>query len=375
MGLKAPFFIGGEYMETTEKKKKKRKKYRRANGTGSVCKLKGRRRKPWVARITTGWETYIDKEGNEKVRQIQKVIGCFETETEAEEALLLYKINPVIEKAKITWGELYKEWSEVKFKQVSKSTADNYRAAWKYVSHLSEVRATEIRTSHFQKVIDQCIEEGKSRSHMEKIKALCTSMCEYGVQNDILEKNYGEFIHLPKAEKKEKQVFTDFEIKIMFEHVNSVPWVDTILIMIFSGMRVSEMLQLTRFNVDLENEIISGGLKTEAGKNRIIPINKKILPFIKNWYNKGTDYLITRNGEKISSDYYRKYLYYPTLEQLGIRRLTPHACRHTWATLMNRAGVDKKLITDIIGHTDYAFTANTYIHPDIERLKEAINKI
>ena len=136
------------------------------------------------------------------------------------------------------------------------------------------------------------------------------------------------------------------------------------------------MLELTRFNVDLKNGIITGGLKTEAGKNRIIPIHPKIIPFIQKWYTKNGETLICReNGKKISSRYHREKYYYPALEHLKIKRLTPHACRHTFGSLMGRANADPKHIQEIIGHSSYAFTKDKYTHPYIEELKKAIRKI
>lgn len=141
-------------------------------------------------------------------------------------------------------------------------------------------------------------------------------------------------------------------------------------------MRISELLNLTKFDVDIKKRIITGGVKTDAGKNRAIPINPKVYKYIKKWYNKGNNYLIfNAKGEKMTAKNYREDRYYPVLEKLGIRKLTPHCTRHTFASLMAKAGANTKAIQEIIGHEDYAFTANEYTHPDIEELKKAINMI
>ena len=195
------------------------------------------------------------------------------------------------------------------------------------------------------------------------------------MQNDICNKNYADFILLDKEERQEKEIFTDIEIQKFWDNAN-MPFVDTILIMIYSGMRISEMLELTKFNVDFENNIITGGLKTDAGKNRIIPIHPKILGFVKKYYNNATDKLFVKDdGTPLLTNYYRKYIYYPILEKLQMPKRTPHCCRHTFATLMSRNHVDTLAIQQIIGHSDYAFTADVYTHSDISFLKDAINKI
>lgn len=184
----------------TEKgKTRKRKPLKNGNGQGSVYKLSGRRRKPWAARVTIGW--------TEDGKQIKQLLGYFEKKSEAEEALMMHRINPVSPKANITLKELYEEWSEIKFETITKSTADNYRAAWKYFSQFESTKFKDLRTAHFQSVINDCMKEGKSRSTMEKIKALSTSLYGYALQNDIVNKNYAEFIVLGKPVKSKKETF------------------------------------------------------------------------------------------------------------------------------------------------------------------------
>ncbi len=346
------------------------------NGFGTIYKLPGRRRKPWVARVTTGWELVANEEsGEEKERQLRQIIGYFENKKDALNALALHRVNPVSPKADITLAKLYEEWSKGKYEYISKATINNYKAGWNYLAKYEKAKMKDLRTAHLQAVIDSGHKAGLSRSSLQKIKVVATMLFNYAIQNDILSKNYAEFIKLPKAEKEEKRTFTDLEIQKL-EKAQDTPWVDTILILIYTGMRINEMLGLSRFNVDLDKQIITGGLKTDAGKNRIIPIHPKIYAHIKKWYDKGGEYLIChKEGKRILDKYYREKYYYPTLDRLNIRRLNPHCCRHTWATLMARAGVDPRLIKTMIGHSKYSFTADIYTHTNIAELKEAIGKI
>ena len=360
--------------------KTKPKPLKAPNGHGTVYKLHGRRRKPWVAKVTSGWTTTIAQTGGRAGQEIKKqlfqIVGYFEKKEEAINALALHRITPVSPKTDISLGDLYKEWAAVKYTNISKATGDNYRAAWLYVKHLEKAKFKDLRTPHWQSIINKCAVDGLSLSTLKKIKTVIGMLYGYALQNDIVNKNYGQFITLPRSNEEEKERFNDFDIDAMFKQVDQVPWVDTILIMIYSGMRISEMLELTKFNVDLKEGIITGGLKTDAGKNRVIPIHPKILPYIKQWYDKGGEALICNdNGKALTSSYYRRNKYYPALEVLGIKKLTPHACRHTFASLMARAKVDPLYTQRIIGHADYAFTANKYTHPEVEELRKAIDKI
>jgi integrase/recombinase XerD len=202
-------------------------------------------------------------------------------------------------------------------------------------------------------------------------------LCTYALKNDIINKNYAEFVTLPKFAKKEKDRFSDLEVKkIEDAAAKDTPWADTVLILIYTGMRISEMLRLTRFSVDLERQLITGGIKTDAGKDRIVPIHPKIAAYVKKWYEQGGDRLICReDGSGMSADYYRKNYYYDALKAAGVRRLVPHACRHTFGSLAAEAGIEPIYIQLMIGHADYAFTANNYTHPQIEALRKAINKL
>jgi len=338
------------------------------NGFGTVYKLSGNRRKPWIARLTIGWEII-----NGKKKQFFQTIGYFEKKESAYDALTKHRINPVTTKTNITLKELYEEWSPGKYEYLSRQTVDCYKASWNRLSRYGNVKFKELRTAHIQAVIDGCYKLDKSRSTLSKIKIVASMMYDYAMQNDIVNKNYAEFVNLPKFEKEEKEVFTDIEIQKLEK--SELPWVDTVLILIYTGLRINELLSLTKFSIDWDKQIITGGLKTEAGKNRIIPIHPKILKYIRKWYDKNGKYLIcNEQGKHLLDKIYREN-YYIALEQLKIKKLTPHCCRHTFATIMKNAGADTQSIQKIIGHSKYSFTADNYTHTNLEELRKAIQKI
>lgn len=339
------------------------------NGYGSVYKLQGNRRRPWIARKTIGWA--------DDGKQLYYTVGYFASKKEALDALAEYNRNPIGEARDTTLGEIYEKWAEKEYQTLSTSTANGYRAVWKRLSILADQPVRFIKTSHLQDVIDNMIEEGLSRSTLEKAKTLAGILFEIAVNDDIIPTNYAKAIKLPKARKPKKEIFTDLEVHKIEQLADGGDiWAGTIVILIYTGMRVGELLQLTRFNVDIERWIITGGIKTDAGKDRVIPVHSKIQPYIRYWYDSKGARLIHRDGQSISVDYYRKSIYYPTLKRAGIERhLTPHSTRHTFATLLNRANVQTKHIQDLMGHTDYATTANVYTHPHIEELRKAIEAI
>jgi integrase len=292
-------------------------------------------------------------------------------------ALAEYNKNPIGEIRDITLREIYEKWSEKEYNILDRSTANGYRAVWKRLEVLADEQVRAIKTSHLQDIIEGMIKEGLSRSSLEKAKTLCGILFEIAKNDDIIDTNYARAIKLPKSRKAKKETFTDLDIAMLERAVSAGDiWAGTILILIYTGLRISELLKLTRFNIDLQLRVISGGVKTDAGKDRIVPIHPKIWQYVQYWYDSKGPRLIHRDGQAISVDYYRKSLFYPSLERAGIKRhLTPHATRHTFGTLLSRANANTKHIQDLMGHTDYALTANVYTHPHIEELRNAIESI
>lgn len=276
-----------------------------------------------------------------------------------------------------TLREIYDRWSEKEYETLDRSTANGYRAVWKRIETLADEQIRMIKTSHLQSVIDNMIGEGLSRSSLEKAKTLCGILFEIALNDDVIPTNYARAIKLPKSRTAKKPTFTDLELRQIERLAETGDfWAGTVLILIYSGMRVGELLKLTKFSVDMDAWVFTGGIKTDAGKNRIVPVHSKIRPFVQYWYDAKGPRLIHRDGKAISVDYYRKSLYYPTLERAGIeRKLTPHSTRHTFGTLLDKAKVNTKHIQDLMGHTDYATTANIYTHPHVEELRSAIEAI
>ena len=339
---------------------------RRANGTGSVYKMSGKRRRPWVARVTYGYDSLG--------RPIRRVIGYYSRRADAEQAIALHHFNPVlVEKTDITLSQLYDEWSSVHYPNISQSMAAGYKAAYQYLAPFYHTKFRLLRTAHIQHTLDD-IASSKSQSTLQKVRTLWGLLFKYALENDIVTKNYAQFATLPKYEKVEKEIFPDTEIAIYQKHDEN-PAAQILLMLIYSGMRIQELLNLTVFDVDLKKRTIIGGLKTDSGKNRVIPIASKVYPYWVNWCDDCTGYIFTRGGSRITQAYYRKSMLYPLQDELGLPRRTPHAARHTCATMLARQGVAPLLIQQILGHSNYAFTADVYTHKDMAGLQNAIESL
>ena len=111
---------------------------KRANGTGAITKVTGRRRrKPYQVLVTIGW----DNNG----KQIRKSLGYFETIDKATIALANYNENPYdISGGKATFSEVYEKWSLQKFPTISESNINGIKAAYKRCEFLYQKRFKDI---------------------------------------------------------------------------------------------------------------------------------------------------------------------------------------------------------------------------------------
>ena len=340
---------------------------KRANGNGSITKVKGNRRKPYKVVITKGWDSTTGK-------QIKKMLGYYFTQKEANKALADYLDTPYdLELSNISFEDIYERWSKSKYQKVSHSAVLGYQSAYDNVEKLHNMKIKDIKTRHLQEAMDNC---SRGQATKKKIKYLFGQMFAYALQNDIISKDYSKFVDIGKeTTENKKEPFSNKEIELLWNHLNDIEFIDTILIMIYSGFRIGELLELQTENIDLVNKTMTGGLKTEAGKNRLVPIHPKILLLIEKRYDRNQKYLIVNfKGQKMKYDNYYREKFLPIMEQLNMEH-RPHDCRHTFATLLSNANANATAIKKMIGHENYITTEKIYTHKDIEELRKNIELI
>ena len=336
------------------------------NGYGTVYKLSGKRRRPYIVRKTTGWD--------DNSKQLYQTIGYYASRPEAIAALADYNRNPYdIKASSITFAEVYEKWLERRINKLSNSSLNGYRAAYAISEPLHAIRFIDIQTEHMQNIIDNC---GKGHGTLRKVRVLFNQLFDYAMEHNIINKNYTGYIEMPENESESKRrPFTAEEIQRLWDNVGRLDFIDTVLIMIYSGMRPGELVGIETANIHLDKRYLTGGIKTAAGKNRVIPINKKIHPFIKERIAAGHEFMIVNNDNKQMSYFtYYDCKFKLIMEQLEMQH-KPHDCRHTFATLMDNAGANKLSIKRIMGHAAKDITDKVYTHKDIAELIKAIDMI
>lgn len=326
----------------------KRKALKRANGTGTVYKLSGRRTRPWVA-------------AKNKV-----VIGYYERKTDALEALERLSGKELTERYNMTFADVFAQWSAEHFSGLSKSGQEAYKISYKAFAPLYGKKFRELRTADFQSIADDNADKPEA---VKKYKQLINQMSEWAVREEVCSQNFAQFVHTQSTPKKPKEIFSDADIQKLEQDGSEAARI--VLMLLATGMRIGEL-----FSLPLENyhaEYVIGGSKTEAGRNRVIPIRPEGRKHFAYFAEHATGLLLLSGyaGQKVYANY-RNRDYYPLLDRLGIERKTPHATRHTYTSRAVREGMPPEILQKILGHADYSTTANVYTHLDIDVLVRAV---
>lgn len=361
-------------MAQTTKKKKRR--MRLPNGIGSVHKIgdSKSRRRPWRARVPAHIEF---NEATGKTTQKYIVIGYYETEQEAIAALFDYRKDPyTLEAATATFADVFEMWKAKKYPEVSGSAQKGYNSAYKNSATLHNMKFRDIRTLHMERII-QTVPGGYGVQTM--LKTLWGQLFKYGMEHDMVQKNYAEFVKLRDKDPGTKRtaISPEDRVKLWQAIDQHDEGAELAMILIYTGFRPSELLELDKENVDLQARIMIGGKKTAAGKNRHVPIHRCILPMIEKRMTGPGEALFTRTVKgKTSRLTYKQLirnLWEPLMERLNMD-CTPHYGRHTLATMMREANIAEDLRKLILGHKSTDIT-DRYTHVSDAMLVDAIDQL
>lgn len=341
------------------------------NSFGSVYKLSGNRRNPWCARKTIGWK--------DNGQPIYQYIGYYPTRKDALTALTEYNQNPYdVQTSKITFAEVYEKWSEQHFSTISESNVKGYKASFRSCEPLHHMRMVDIKLDHLQKAVD---ESGKNTPTLKKMKILFGQMWDYAVIHEIVtadKRDMVRYVDISKAgnpDKRDRHPFKKKEIQTLWNAVDTNEYLQIILILIYTGCRISELLNLKKDDVHLQNRwFFVRESKTDSGI-REVPIAEKVVPFFQHWMQKDCDFLIcTPEGKPfLYRNYYDSY-WKPIMDELHMIH-RPHDTRHTCVSLLTMSGCDPRILKGIIGHKGQGVTEVVYTHIDLQAKLEAINKI
>lgn len=387
----------GYPLKSPEKQKRSRpsaKRRRLPNGFGQISEIKNRNlRNPFRAMVTVG----KTPEGRPICKPL-KPESYFATYNDAYAALVEYNKNPYDLEPSVTMMELYNKWLP-EYEKTVKSTK-SVTSAWAYCSAVYKMRVMDIRARH----VKGCMEEGTaiirgkeqhpSATMKNQIKSLFNMILDYALEYELVDRNYSRTFNLTEETVKEIQsvkkghiAFTDEEMDLLWTNISSKQGIDIMLIQCYSGWRPQELGLLELKDVDLENWTFRGGMKTDAGENRVVPIHSRIQDLVLRKYQEaealGSPYLLNwtdpnnRNKKNIKLTYARYQKAFERIrDDLKLNpNHRPHDGRTHFVTMAKRYGVDEYAIKYMVGHKISDITEKVYTRREFAWLREEIEKI
>lgn len=331
---------------------------RNPNGYGCVTKLKGNRSRPWCVKVTI-----YNEEGN--ARQVP--VGYAESEERANILLAEYNNNPWdIDREKITLAVLYQRWSKIKMPKLGTSNQQSLRSAYKHCSKYYGVKYRSLKSYQMQDCIDNC---GCAYSTQWAIKNLFGHLDRFAFEIDLIDKMYSQITTAPPIPDTNRTPFTPEQVDALWK-IQGEPWVNTVLIYLYTGFRLNELLGMKTEQVNVDEMYFQGGIKSASGKGRIVPMHPRIEPLVKELVEQGNTYLFSYNGKKISQPQY--YIFWKEVMQKIEADKTPHEARHTFETNLDNAKGNRKCIDMLMGHKSKDVGNRVYNHKTIEQLRETV---
>lgn len=313
----------------------------------------------------------------------QKIIGQFATYEEGLAFLVEYNKNPsLFSPSLITFSEVYELMAAERFPKLAKTTCANYVAAYKHCQPLYRKKFAELKIGDLQGIIRNMSASGTGYASQKKCRQLLHHMYTYAVKYEIVPPtaDISQYIDIDqRVVVYPKKPFNTRQINRIKTLANSdeplSTWAMAVVMMIYSGPRSGEFLSVLKSDVKLQQRYyIIRESKTAAGRNRAVPISRKVLPYFKHWMERpGKTLIADDKGNKLTYHKFRS-LFDKVMTETRCKH-TPHECRHTCATMLDDAGANETAVKRILGHASQGVTKGVYTHKSLHELKRAIDLI
>lgn len=339
---------------------------RNPNGFGSVYKLPGNRRRPWAVRITVS---------HDMGKYRYKYLSYHSTREEALIALAEYNKDPYsIDGRNVTLKEMIDRFMEDQKPKVAESTYSNYTVYANALSALHDIPIADLKLAYLQNYFDSC---GFTYIKMYMAKQFLSQVFQYAMRFEVVSKNYASLVDVAKHKEgyipHKKEVFKPDEIELLWNISKTDDTAKTAIMMLYTGVRVSEMLDLKEEDVDLDRQCFYIRQSKTAAGVRTVPIADRILPLFEYWKT-GKEYLVMLMNVHQDRRSFTKYRWDKLMKRLNMEH-TCHETRHTFISMMANKGIDERITKSIVGHAGGSITENVYTHIDLQPMLDAVNKL
>lgn len=334
------------------------------NGYGTIKKLSGNRRRPFVFMVSVNGK--------------QKAMGYFATKLEAMAYQVDYNQSHGLHRLsdnKITFAELYTRWlpKHIEYSSVSDSTIHGYESAYKHCRLLYDLPVSDIKYSHLQTVIDGM--NRLSYASKKKVRNLLSLLWAYARQMDYTSNDYTGLLRIGKNRPvNPHHAISRRKVNALWK-MTDVPGIDIILILIYTGLRNGELRALLKSDVNRRQKYIRIRKSKTAAGVRIIPIHSRIWPFVEGRLSCNGSHLIADDSGMPYTYSRLARLFTHVMKLVHGEKHKLHDTRHTCATWLDDAEVNDNAKKMILGHARNDVTNGVYTHKNLRQLRKTIEKI
>ena len=332
----------------------KEKRMRLPNGFGQITKISNKRlRKPYRAMVTVG-----KTDTGRPICKLLKPQAYFKTYNDAYSALMKYNEHPYsYENSEVTFKQLYDRWIIIYETQANAKTFHSVELVEK---HFEQIWHEPIMNIH-SNIVRALIDSADSYYYKKRIKFVIKSVFDMANEYEITDRNPARNITIHKPKEGVTYPHKVIKSNILDELWNEDSLIaKLILIQCYTGFRPTELCLIKASDIDFEQWLVVGGIKTDAGKDRIVPICSKIRGLVTEVY---------KSDLKISYQQYRLMFEERLPDHL------PHDPRKTFVTMCKNVEMDEYAIKRIVGHRIKDLTEDVYTERDIKWLKDEMEKL
>lgn len=287
---------------------------------------------------------------------VYSVVGYYATYDEAVDALQQIRQSP-------TLTNVYEMWLPSHAKSVSTNTLNNYGSAFAHLVTIHNVEIGDITYLQLQSIIDHMLSTELSYSSCKKVRTLISQLFDCAIINGWCSTNYAKFLNLGHNKPvRPHKPFTTQAINRLWRlesPLNDIP-----LILLYTGMRASELINLKARDINRKQRTMRiTSAKTKSGI-RTIPIHDRIWSIIERRLD--AVYVIheCRTYSSLSREFNK------AMRAINTKHTT-HDCRHTFATRLDNEGANYNAKRLLLGHASGNVTDGVYTHKSLGQLPTA----
>lgn len=359
--------------------------HRRGNGEGNIR----RKNSFWIGELMDGYRA-------DGKRNIVSFRGA--TKAEIQKQIREYwnrKDAHVVLRPDMTLREWSEMWYADHVTQVARSTYANYRYTLKAIHDgLGSRKLCEVLPIHINGFLDGLMAQDYSLSHIHKCRVMLIQIFDDADRNGLITSNPAR-----KSKKlrdvdgrlsrprQEKDAYSDEELALLEKGLSDDLLGNSIRLLLSSGIRVQELLALDKEDIAADGSTVRvrkaiqtvGGVPTlgpvkSRSSLRVVPIPaaaREAALYLRQHGGSPCIWSVPGQNPYYSVGSFRRR-YYHAIEQIaGVRRLSPHCCRHTYISRLQALGVAVETIARLAGHADVTTTAG-YMHISPETLAAAV---